>query len=77
MSACLSIEDLAGYFAQAGIPLTDDCLLVEMDSEWADGDDADAALGAHLVIPAAIISAIPVPDSFYELVGDAYDRLTA
>lgn len=77
VSACLSIEDLADYFAQVGIPLTDECLLVEMDSEWADGDDADAAHGAHLVIPTAIISAIPVPDSFYELVGNAYDRLSA
>ena len=75
VSACRSIEDLAEYFAQVGICLTPECLLVEMESEWADEDDADAHLGAVLVIPTAIRSAIPVPDSFFELVGDAYDRI--
>lgn len=77
VSACASIEDLAAYFAQAGIPLSDGCQLVAMECDWAEGDDADAALGAILVMPTGIISAEPIGDAFYELVGAAYDQLTA
>ena len=77
VSACQSVEDLAAYFAQVGIALTADCLLVAMECEWADDDDMDEALGAVLVIPTAIISAEQVPDSFFELVSDAYDRIAA
>lgn len=75
VSACRSIDDLAAYFSQVGIGLSDDCLLVTMESDWADEDDADADLGAHLVIPTAIISAVPVPDSFFEAVCEAHARL--
>ena len=77
VSACMSIEDLAGYFAQSGVCLDDECLLVAMECEWADGEDADAHLGAELIIPTAIISAEPVPASFFDLVSDAYDRIAA
>jgi hypothetical protein len=77
VSACRSIEDLATYFAQTGVALDADCRLVEMECEWADDDDADADLGAILVIPTAILSADKVPDSFFELVSDAYDTLAA
>lgn len=77
VSACCSIEELASYFAQAGVCLSAECLLVEMECEWAEEEDLDAQLGAVLVIPTAIRSAVPVPDSFFALVGDAYDRIYA
>ena len=77
VSACASVEDLATYFAQSGVPLGEGCQLVAMECDWADDDDLDAALGAILVIPTAIVSAEPITDAFYELVGAAYDQLAA
>lgn len=77
VSACSTVEDLATYFAQVGIALSDDCLLVAMECDWADGEDMDAALGAILVIPSAIVSTEIAGDRFLDMVGDAYDRLAA
>ena len=77
VSACASLDDLAAYFAQSGVSLSDDCLLVAMESHWAGDDDIDADLGAILVIPTAIVSAELVPESFFLAVADAYDRLAA
>ena len=77
VSACASRDDLALYFAQSGVSLSDDCLLVAMESHWAEDDDIDADLGAILVIPTAIVSAELVPESFFLAVADAYDRLAA
>lgn len=75
ISACWSVEALAEYFAQSGIPLDDDCRLVAMECELADDTDTDAHLGAILVIPTRIVSANLITDDFYTLVGDAYDRI--
>ena len=75
ISACWSVEELAEYFAQVGIPLDDDCRLVEMECELSDDVDVDAHLGAILVIPTRIVSANLITDDFYTLVGDAYDRI--
>ena len=77
ISACSTIEGLAAYFAQSGVPLSDDCLLVAMACDWSDDEPQDAHLGEILVIPSAIISATPIDDSFYELLNDAYDRIYA
>ena len=75
VSACEAVEELAAYFAQSGVALAADCYLVAMECEWADGKDIDADLGAILVIPTAIVSADLVPDSFFEAVSAAYDRI--
>ena len=75
VSACETVEELAEYFAQSGVALAADCYLVAMECEWADDKDIDADLGAILVIPTAIISADLVPDSFFEAVNAAYDRI--
>jgi hypothetical protein len=76
VSVCRSIEDLADYFAQAGVALSADCQLVEMAGDWADEDDEDEALGAYLVYPTEIVSVTDV-DAFLDMVSDAYDRIAA
>lgn len=77
-SVCLTIEDLATYFAQAGVPLGDNPILVEVEGDWEmDVEDEDAHLGAHLIHPTRIISAEPVGEDFYNLVNAAYDALAA
>lgn len=82
-SVCTSIEELAAYFAQAGVPMDPrTSILVELDGTWAtdeDGrivEDEDAALGAHLVFPTRIISAGPIPAEFFAAV-DAYFETAA
>lgn len=75
VSACMSVEDLAEYFAQVGIPLSPDCLLVTMECEPSREADSDAHLGAHLVYPAAIIATELAGERFLDIVGDAYDRI--
>ena len=77
VSVCDSIESLAGYFAQTGVPLSSDCSIVTLDGDWSDDEDEDAALGALLVIPTEILNVAPVTDEFFDLVGAAYDRLAA
>lgn len=62
ISACESIESLASYLAQVGIPFGLDSRIVEMECEWVDDDDANAELGAILVIPTRIISETLVAD---------------
>lgn len=65
-SVCRSIEDLAWYFAHAGVPLSPiDSVLVELEGDWADEDDEDADLGAYLVIPTRVVSVTEIPDEFY------------
>lgn len=62
ISACESVEALAGYLAQVGIPFGLDSRIVEMECGWAEEDDVDAELGAILVIPTRIISETLVAD---------------
>lgn len=71
-SVCRSIEELAAYFAQAGVPLDPrTSVLVELDGDYTGEDDEDAHLGAHLVIPTRIVSVGPIPAEFYAAV-DTY-----
>lgn len=77
-SVCRSVEELAEYFAQAGVPLDPaGSVLVELDGDWAVDEagrfieDEDAHLGAHLVIPTRVIAVTEIPDAFYDAV-DAY-----
>lgn len=63
VSACESIETLACYLAQVGIPWNPHTSrLVAMECEWADDEDEDADLGAVLVIPTTIISDTLIAD---------------
>lgn len=68
VSVCGSIDDLVGYFRVAG-GWIDDCVLVELDGYYSHDDDEDAANGALLVCPTAIISVTPVSD---ELIARIY-----
>lgn len=75
VSVCDSLESLASYFAQTGVPLSADCSLVTLDGDWSDEDDEDSALGALLIIPTEIVSVEFVTDEFFELVSAAYDSM--
>ena len=77
VSVCRSIEALAEYFAQVGIPFDETCYLVEVDGERSEDRDEDAELGALLVYPTEIISATPLPESFFEMVFAIYDNNAA
>ncbi|MDR6868433.1 hypothetical protein J2Y69_003049 [Microbacterium resistens] len=79
-SVCKSVEELAGYFAQAGVPLDPaTSVLVEVEGTWATDEagrfveDEDAALGAHLVFPTRIVAVTEIPDEFYEAVNRFLD----
>lgn len=74
-SVCRSIEELAAYFAQAGVPLDPtESVLIELDGTWATDEagrfveDEDAHLGAHLVIPTRIIAVTEIPGEFHTAV---------
>lgn len=77
VSACESLEDLAEYFAQTGVPVDAECLLVTFDGDYSDEDDEDAHLGAVLTIPETIIATELADVRFLDMVSDAYDRLAA
>lgn len=76
-SVCGSVEELAEYLAQTGIPFDDTYLLVELDGYASDDNDADAHMGAVLVHPTRIISAETLTDEFFDMIGEAYDALAA
>ena len=75
-SVCASVEDLAEYLDQTGIPFDDSYLLVEVDGYASDDEDADAHMGAMLIHPTRIVSAEPLSDEFFEMIGEAFDNLT-
>jgi len=65
-SVCGSIEELAAYFAQAGVPLDPrTSVLVEVKGHYADEADEDAHLGALLIIPTEIVAVTEIPEAFY------------
>ena len=75
-SVCASIEDLAEYLAQTGIPFDDSYLLVEVEGYASDDEDADAHMGAMLIHPTRIISAELLSDEFFEMINEAFENLT-
>ena len=77
VSVCDSIEELASYLAQVGIPFTDDCLLVELEGTWADDEDEDAHLGARLIIPTRIVSTELAGERLIDMIMAAYDQIAA
>ncbi len=77
VSVCDSIEDLAGYIAQTGIPFDTDYVVVEVAGESSDEVDEDAHLGARLVLPTEIISVEPITDRLLDMIDAAYDQALA
>lgn len=77
VSVCESVEELATYIAQSGVPVADQAVIVELEADLADDEDHDAHLGARLVHPTAIIGTTVVGDEFYDLVNAAHDAIYA
>jgi len=75
VSACRTIEDLAAYLAQTGVPMPDDAVIVEVSGPLSDDTDHDANLGVSLNLPDTLGEITPVGDWFYELINAAYDAL--
>lgn len=73
VSVCDSVEELATYLAQTGIPFEDSWVLVEVAGPMSDEDDEDAHLGCSLILPTEIISVSPLTDDFFEMINAAYD----
>ena len=67
VSVCGSIEDLAAYLAQSGMPWDPTFVLVEVEGYRSEDEDEDATLGALLVHPTAIVSVRPLDDGFFAL----------
>lgn len=62
VSACLTMERLYRYFAGRDGAL-DDCVIVELEADFADADDFDVEDGADLVYPRRIVSVRPITDA--------------
>lgn len=77
VSVCDSVEDLASYLSQSGMPWDDTFVLVEVEGTLSADIDEDAHLGARLVHPTAIVSVSPLTDDFFDLVSAAFDALAA
>lgn len=77
VSACESVEELATYLAQVGIPFDDNCTLIEFEGTYAAEDDHDAHLGAVLTIPTRIVSVRPLGEAedFWEAMAAAIEEL--
>lgn len=69
VSVYRSIEELAAYFCQAGVPMDPHTsILIELDGEYSEDEGEDAQLGEYLVYPTRIISAGPIPDEFFDAI---------
>lgn len=77
VSVCDSVEELATYLAQSGMPWDETYVLVEVEATWSVDTDEDAHLGARLVHPTTIVSVAPLTDDFHDLVGAAFDAIAA
>lgn len=73
VSVCDSVEQLAVYIAQAGIPFEADWALVEVEADTSNEADEDAGLGARLVLPTGIVSVEPVAERLLGMIDAAYD----
>ena len=75
VSVCDSIDELAAYLAQSGLPFDTDYVMVEVEGSWSEDTDEDAHLGARLVIPTAILSVEPITARLVAAIDVAYDTL--
>ena len=73
VSVCGSVEELATYFAQTGIPFDPrTAVMVEVKGYYADEKDEDDALGALLIIPTEIVAVTEIPDEFHATIDSIY-----
>jgi hypothetical protein len=76
-STCSSIEELATYIAQTGIPFgLGDWVIVEVDGRNL-GRGRDGHMGEYLIQVSEIVSVRPFDDDFYTLINAAFDALEA
>lgn len=77
VSVCESVEALAFYLANSGIPYgIGEWVIVEVDGDViADGDPMDAKFGELLIRPTRIVSIRPMDDEFFGMIGAAYDAM--
>lgn len=76
ISVCASRDELARYLATygGGIPYgLPGWVLVELRGEISDDQPLDAEGGELLIHPTEIVSAVPIDDELFELIGAAYD----
>lgn len=75
VSVCESLEDLAYYLAQSGIPYGNgQWVIVELDGYLSDDDPYDAEDGEILIHPTVIVSVEDMDDEFFDLIGAAYQE---
>ena len=77
VSVCWSLDDLAGYLAQTGLPFDESWTLVTLDGERSADTDEDADLGALLVHPAEIISTEPITARLWDMIEGIWDEMEA
>lgn len=75
VSVMPTLEDLAGYLCQAGIPFDATSVVVAVRGYRADDEDEDAHLGALLIHPTEIVSVEPMTDRLADLIDIAYAEL--
>ena len=78
VSVCDSLENLAAYLAQSGIPFgAGEWVIVELDGDISDDTPCDAEYGELLIHPTEIVSVRPLDDDMFDLIGAAYDAANA
>lgn len=77
VSVCASIEDLATYLAQSGVPYgSGEWVIVELlGDRIADANPNDAEYGELLVYPTEIVSTRPMDADFFDMIGAACEKL--
>lgn len=74
-STCETVEALAAYIAQTGIPFgIGDWVIVEVAGDNL-GRGRDGHMGEYLIAVNEIVSVRPFDDEFYDMIGAAYDSL--
>lgn len=77
VSVCDSIEALATYLAQAGVPFTTQHVVVTLTGTPSTDTPEDEHLGELLVHPTAILTVEPMTDRLADAIDAAYDRIYA
>lgn len=78
VSVCESLDALAYYLANSGIPIgAGEWVVVELDGDKIEGaKPMDAEYGEILVYPTGIVSVRPLDDEIFDMIGAAYDAMT-
>jgi hypothetical protein len=76
VSVCPSVNDLAAYLAQCGIPYgSGDWVIIELDGDLVEEvTPYDAEYGECLVWPTEIVEVWAMDDEFLDLIGAYYDE---